>query len=516
MKKSLLFVALALSLFSCKFFQKTNKPVGSDDGKIEVVFLQMNDVYEISPLEGGQAGGLARVASLRKKLLAENPNTITVLAGDFISPSVTSTLKYDGQRIRGRHMVECLNMLGLDFVCFGNHEFDYTLPDLQARIDESKFQWISGNVRQNNPEAIKVPYKSTGEMSPKCPISATVDLKDADGTTLKIGIFAATLDAAKKDFVFYEDWKTFATAEAARLKTGTDLVVGLTHLFEKQDAELAENVPFCPLIMGGHDHNNMRFEVNKTVVAKADANAKTVYVHRVFFDKKSKKATVKSTLVKIDGGLPDDPETGKIVKKWEDIAQNSFKSNGFEPSEHVTLLAEPLDCREGVTRIQQMPIGKELTNAMISVSREKPEVAIFNSGSMRLDDFLRGQVTQLDVLRLLPFGGGFWEVEMSGNMLRRTLTGGNANRGRGGFLQTSGAEYFEKEMNWKVGGQFIDNAKNYRVVIAEFLLTGGESGLEFLKSDGNLDIKVLSKPDPNDKQDLRNDIRLALIQYWSV
>ena len=47
-----------------------------------VTILHFNDVYEITPVEGGRSGGLARVATLRRRLLAENPNTFTLLAGD--------------------------------------------------------------------------------------------------------------------------------------------------------------------------------------------------------------------------------------------------------------------------------------------------------------------------------------------------------------------------------------------------------------------------------------------------
>ncbi len=50
-------------------------------------FLQMNDVYELIPLSGGKKGGLARVATIRQLLRQENPNTITVMSGDVVSPS---------------------------------------------------------------------------------------------------------------------------------------------------------------------------------------------------------------------------------------------------------------------------------------------------------------------------------------------------------------------------------------------------------------------------------------------
>ncbi|CAF5146741.1 unnamed protein product, partial [Rotaria sp. Silwood1] len=49
--------------------------------------LQMNDIYELKPLSGGKKGGMARVATIRKLLLQENPNTFTVIAGDIVSPS---------------------------------------------------------------------------------------------------------------------------------------------------------------------------------------------------------------------------------------------------------------------------------------------------------------------------------------------------------------------------------------------------------------------------------------------
>lgn len=109
----------------------------SDDGKIEFIILQTNDVYEISPLEGGTVGGMARVAQIKKELLAENPNTMAVMAGDFLNPSVIGTLKYEGERIRGKQMVETMNVAGIDLVTFGNHEFDLDENDLLQRIEES-------------------------------------------------------------------------------------------------------------------------------------------------------------------------------------------------------------------------------------------------------------------------------------------------------------------------------------------------------------------------------------------
>ena len=40
---------------------------------VDFTVLQLNDVYEAAPVEGGRLGGLARVATLRRKLEKKMP-----------------------------------------------------------------------------------------------------------------------------------------------------------------------------------------------------------------------------------------------------------------------------------------------------------------------------------------------------------------------------------------------------------------------------------------------------------
>ncbi len=60
---------------------------------VQWTVLHMNDVYELIPLGGGTKGGMARVATIRKLLLQENPNTITIISGDVVSPSALGMKK---------------------------------------------------------------------------------------------------------------------------------------------------------------------------------------------------------------------------------------------------------------------------------------------------------------------------------------------------------------------------------------------------------------------------------------
>ncbi|MBK8554969.1 MAG: metallophosphoesterase [Lewinellaceae bacterium] len=331
MKRLRLFlpVCTLFFLFSCFGTQKTGT-TGTDDGIIDITFLQLNDVYEIAPL-GDNTGGMARVASIRKELLAENPNTFTVLAGDFISPSVTGTLKYEGQRIRGRQMVDVLNTLGLDWVVFGNHEFDYDLSDLQARLDQSDFVWMAANARLLENDAAVPFYKNRNNVKEPCPDQQIIMVKDKDGTSIKLGLFGVLITSGKKPWVQYSDPVAAAKQQYSVLKNNADVVVGLTHRDIVDDLALAAEIPGVPLWMGGHDHTNMFHKVGTAVVAKADANARTVYIHRLQYNTKTHKTTVKSELRSVNASIADEPATAAVVAKWETIKEDALKVPALMP-----------------------------------------------------------------------------------------------------------------------------------------------------------------------------------------
>src|SRR5688500_8698244 len=103
--------------------------------QVRVTILHVNDVYQFAPVEGGKRGGLARLLTLKKAALAENPNTIFTLGGDTLSPSVET------RTYRGAQMIDAWNAVGLDYSVLGNHEFDIKTAELLDRIKESKFQW---------------------------------------------------------------------------------------------------------------------------------------------------------------------------------------------------------------------------------------------------------------------------------------------------------------------------------------------------------------------------------------
>jgi 2',3'-cyclic-nucleotide 2'-phosphodiesterase (5'-nucleotidase family) len=450
------------------------------------------------------------VATVRQKLLNENPNTYTVMSGDFLSPSVIGTLKYEGKGIKGRQMVEVLNALGLNLVCFGNHEFDLDYVDLQARMDESKFEWISSNAFHKEGENI-VPFHRTGS-DDYFDEYKILHIKDgASNESVKVGIWSVVLDANQKDYVYYSDvFDRSKNIIDEVLAKEADVIAGITHLAIETDKEVAAQNPSVSLIMGGHEHTNMRYVVGKTIVAKADANAKTVYVHRCSYDLKTKQLSIKSELVKIDDKIADEPTVAAVIKKWEGIMNAAFVSQGFNPNEVIANVTEPLDGREVTLRWGQTNLGTAVAKAITASAKKPVDCAFFNSGSIRIDDQVKGNLTQADIVRIMPFGGKVVEFDIKGSELKKVLTAGIASKGKGGYLQWDKIGYSDATQVFVIKGVALDESKTYHCATNDFLFSGKETNFDFFNAKNS----AISNVDiPTESSDLRFDIRKAFIAY---
>lgn len=511
MKKLFLIGCLLAFLFSsCKISQTAHQKKA--ENKIEITFLHVNDVYEISPLEGGKVGGLARVATLRKELIKQNSNTVTILAGDFLNPALISTFKHEGKSIKGKQMVEAMNAVGFDWVGLGNHEFDLDEADLQKRIDESNFNWLASNTLQNNKGNLSPFYKMANGAKTPFPKSTILTFTNPQGQTVKMGMFSVVLPSNKKDYVYYEDFFESAVKTYDMLKTDCDFVVGITHLNKVDDAKLAEMLPGVKLLMGGHDHDNMIQQVEETIIAKADANAKSAYVHTITFDTKTKIATVKSKLRKIDETIAQDSAVAVVVKKWDDIMDISLKKAGMDRNDVVSQISEPLDGRESSMRNTHTNLGDLIAKAMTASASKPVDCSIFNSGSVRIDDQLSGRITQLDIMRILPYGGKIMEVTLKGRLLGRILETGVKNKGNGGFLQWDKIRHDEVKNEWFVNGKLLDVNQDYYIAIPKFMMEGKETNFGYLTPQ-NPDVQKVVESDEKDINDIRNDVRKILITY---
>ena len=457
--------------------------------------LQLNDVYEITPVEGGRSGGLARVATLKKRLEAEGVPVVTVMAGDFFSPSALGTARVDGERIGGAQMVATLNALGLDVAALGNHEFDLGADGFRARLAESDFAYVSANVAAaDGGPAFRV--------EPRIVLPLTL----ADGSRLDVGFTSAVLPSNPKDYVAYSDPLDALRGQLEALDAEAHVEIALTHLAFADDATVAATMPAVDLVMGGHEHENIyaRRGPHSVPVAKADANARTVYVHRLTVDRAASTAAVESELVAITDALSDDPEVAAVIDAWVERAAVGFRADGFEPGRVAVVTTEPLDGRESTVRTRPARLGGLIAEGFLHMAHDAAEpaqAAVFNGGSVRIDDVITpGPFTEYDAIRMLPFGGEVVTVRVPGALLARVLDQGVANAGTGGFLQTAGVG--REGDRWVVDGQPLDPAASYVVATNDFLVLGLETGLDFFDAEDNPDVTQLAE---------HGDVRRALI-----
>ena len=493
--KSLSYIFSIAVLISCS----------QDDGKIDFTFLQLNDVYEIAPIQGGKFGVMARGETVHQQFSQENKNTMLFMAGDFLNPSLLGTLKYEGERIRGKQMIEVMNAMKFDLVAFGNHEFDLKKSDLQKRLNESQFEWISSNVLEKIDEDSAPFYSERNGV--RHPVSDTYikEFTDADGTKISIGFISVCINSNPKEYVVYKEMFQEAQRAFESIKDKVDIVFGLTHGTIAQDKKLLKLLPNIPLIMGGHEHTNILVPVGDSNIAKADANAKTAYIHRISFDKNTKKVVVRSELKGINASIPTDKRVGALVDKWQELLQSKIKDLISNPTEVIYTAKTPLNARDVFIRSVQTNMGTIITKAMSFAYDDKVDCALVNGGSIRIDDELKGAITAVDIFRVLPYGGDILKIKLKGSLLKKVLDYGSASAGTGAYLQKYNAEKVEGV--WKVQHKTIKPSQTYTVAFSDYLLKGLD--IPFLSEKNKEELHVYH-PSSTEKA---SDIRKAVILF---
>ncbi len=443
---------------------------------VEFTILHLNDVYEVERPRDQTLGGLSRVAALRSKLAKENPRTYTMFSGDALSPSPIGGAVIDGNELAGRQMVAVLNAMGLDFATFGNHEFDLMKDQFVQRLKESTFTWISSNVTDG-----------AGRAFPGVP-SELVLRVNGDGKDVRVGLIGLSIDSTRPDYVSFQDPVSVAREKVRKLSGSCDVIIALSHLAIEEDRKVAAAVPELHLILGGHEHRHS-FECKATTdrfsppIAKADSNAKTVTVHRLSFHTQTRRLIIRSQLVPIAGEL--DPGTGaapsdvdartdRLAKYWKQRGFAGLKDTfGLEPSNVVAQSDVVLDGLESSVRYRPTNLTELLGQAMMA-SVPHAQAAIYNSGSIRVDDVLGpGTLTVYDIYRILPYPGKVIRAELEGGLLVELLEKGVSIPDEGGFLQMTNIE--RSNVNgWLIGGKPIARGTLYSIAINDYLIQGRE------------------------------------------
>ncbi|WNG38823.1 bifunctional metallophosphatase/5'-nucleotidase [Archangium violaceum] len=433
-----------------------------DEPTVTLTLLHVNDVYQFTPVDFGARGGLGRLSTLRKQVLAESPNTLFLMAGDTLGPSVESTFH------KGKQMIDAWNALGLDYAVLGNHEFDFGPDVMRQRMKESHFTWLGANVMD----------KKTGRTFGDTPPFV---IRDVGG--VKVGIFGVLLGKTKYSSkpgpdVYFTDTCAKARELVPQMrKQGAQIIIGLTHLFVAEDKVLARCAPI-DLIIGGHEHVMMQAVSNGTPIVKMSSEAREL--GRVTLHVGTRSHKLKSMdfdVLPLTPEVPEDPAFATAMREYDALTA--------ELSQPVGRTAVALDASEEANRTRETNLASFVADAYRKATGA--EVALINGGSIRSDSVLRpGPLLRRDVLAIHPYPGSVVSIEVTGAVLRQALEQGvsrsaeEADPGR--FPQVSGIHYAfdicrpagDRIVRVTVNGEPLDPKRTYTLATNSYMAEGGD------------------------------------------
>jgi 5'-nucleotidase len=445
-------------------------PLGASAKPTRITLLHLNDVYEYLTVDDGRKGSFARLETLRQQALRANPNTLFLLAGDTLSPSVASSF------YRGRQMIDLWNAVRLDVATLGNHEFDFGPQVLRERMAESRFPWLAANVKE----------RSGRDFAPEFVV------REVGG--VKLGIFGLLAPDTHEnsncgpDLVF-EDPVEAARRVVPRLRqAGAEVVIGLTHLTLDDDKRVARAVPI-DLILGGHEHEPLQSLVHGTPIFKWGSDARIL--GQIDLQVEGGK------LVSMDWrGL----SVGRSVQQDARIAAlvSSYESRLIEQlNQAVATLLVDVDGRSESCRQRETNLGNLVADAMRASAGA--DVALITGSSIRVNKVLKaGPLTRRQAMMILPYENGVSKVELSGQQLLQVLEHAfTALQQKGSpFPQVSNmnVDYDPRRpagrrvIRLAVGGQPVQLTKTYTLACSEFVRKGG-CGFTMLPG-----LRLLSQP----------------------
>lgn len=459
-----------------------------------VTILHANDTYQFTPVEGGKRGGLARVMTVRKRVLADNPNVIFTLGGDTLSPSVET------RTYRGAQMIDAWNVVGLDYSVLGNHEFDIRTSELLQRMKESQFTWLGANVIDSK----------TGRLFGDTPSYVIREFGKA-----KVGIIGFLLPETKEtssmdESIVIADFCETAKKLVPEMRAkGATAVIGLTHLTMTQDKKLAGCARF-DLILGGHEHTLLQSSASGTPIFKMTADAREIGRFEMIFDEASGAfQSIDWEIIPINDSIPNDPAFAPVFEKYRALLETL--------EERIGTTSVPLDSFSKSVRTKET----EIANFIADSYRKSvgADIGFVNGGSIRADlAYNPGPLTKRDVLSMLPFNNAIVKVEISGKTLKEVIEHGVARSGvgedvePGRFPQVSGIS-FRYDTRQPVGGRVTELLvagkpyeadRIYTMATSDFLVSRGGDGYSMLQ---RLKVLVPASEAPKDSAVFEDAIR---------
>jgi 5'-nucleotidase len=442
------------------------------------VFVHVNDTYRVGAVEDGAKGGFARVVTVIRELQQQGRDVHILHGGDFLYPSLESQLW------RGMQMVDAMNFLdGIAplHATTGNHEFDPRSPDhLVAAVRASRFDWLGSNYRF-----------ATGNSEVDARLQQTLMFEHGGR---RIGIFALTAhpDDGGSDRTYVPIQKDYIAAARRAIASleaaGADAIIAVTHLHLVDDVELARlrgEHPSFVFVVGGHDHEPQYVEgtVATAAVMKGASNARSIWVVDLSFGEDGL-PRIEPRMIDMGDTVAEDEAYAELEQKWREQLYELYPILTARVGE----AAVPLNVTEERIRSSENGWGNFIVDQMRKAfGGPHADFAFINSGTLRIDDYVAGDITFEDIARTFGFSSFLRYMPISGSEFLRLMEAGFRGSGsQGYFPQVSGFRVcvdrslpeFQRIVSLQVpadeGWREIETERVYSLVVPDFLYNGGD------------------------------------------
>lgn len=439
-------------------------------------------------------GGAARLKTAidQRRQALSGKNVLLLNAGDNFQGSLFYTT------YKGAAEAEFLNLMKFDAMTVGNHEFDDSEDGLVTFLDKVQFPVVTANVKAT----------AASKLGDRIKPSLVLDVGGQ-----KIGIVGAVtndtpeLSSPGPNVMIEDDVQTITAAVQDLKGQGVNKIIALTHVGYPRDLAFIAKIPDVDVVVGGHSHSLLSNTDPKAEgpyptmvdnpggykvpVVQAASYSKYLGDIVVNFDDNGVVKDAKGDPILIDSSFTPDPA---VVTRVAELAKpiEELRKKVIGASEG------PIEGDRKVCRVKECSMGNLVADAMLDRTKNQGvTIAVQNGGGLRAS-IDGGDVTQGEVITVLPFQNTLATFEATGADIVKALENGvsQIDQGAGRFPQVAGLKFsFDQskpvgsrvsDVQVKEGDNFapIDQAKTYKVATNNFMRAGGD-GYSIFKEGKN-------------------------------
>lgn len=458
------------------------KPCGkAKAGETELGLFYTNDMH-------GDVNKLGKFKTAHDLFLKSNENTpkLTLAAGDCL---------FGADKQRNSLMVKLFNMMGLDALALGNHEFAGGTGNLSNSLDKADFKTVSANldIKEDSPLQKNIKDKKL--------VKSAVFMKGGH----KFAVIGAspfdsyinTVDTSVKVKNLDKTIKAINEEAKTLEQQGVNKIILLSHLGygEQGDLAVARQTEGIDIIVGGHSHTKIDGVNNKEC-----ADSKDFHKLNLLMSKRNEPVIITQA-----GGMNE--YAGYLnavfdkngVLKTDKIENKLINLNQFEESRVANdLMNQELgenfklaDVKGSYSakspyleRHEDNPLANAFADAILERGKQfGADISLFHAATIR--GGAEGQISNYDLkYSMLPFNNEIKVADITEKdlvqIIRNTAGSLLTSKDDPQLLRSSGMEYS------------VHNDK-------EFFLNGGVDSVESIKV-GN---RLLDTKNPNAEKTIR-------------